>query len=296
MKIRSLLFFTVAITFVAAVSYHLGSSMQGKHFDRQSIRTPVIEPVHSVPTPKDTVLATCPEQNTMPAPGPDISKKTAEIEADFVRRKQKTEEYYAERFRTLRENAETALKKLDYPDKTAYAHFIEQLNDAAPASSVYTGMTGRISPDVNASADDFHTETTNTRVIGKSSAAYELKVRQLNKAADDIISEYNLDCGHFERQKACALSDLEKEKKLALTSISYKESAKPMPPKTPGTVTGIISSNGAPLTIVNGNVFREGQSINGVKVVKINRDSVEFENAGSHWSQKVNEPPSTNWP
>lgn len=286
MKIRSILLLAAAIALVAIFSYYIGGSMQGRHSNQQVIRTPVIEAVPSVPAPNDTVAATCPEQNTMPAPRPDISKKIEETEADFERRKQKIEEHYAGRFRVLRENAETAIKKLDYPDNTSSTRFVEQLNNA-------------ISANGNVSADGFRTETKETRVVGKPDIAYELKVSQLNKAADDLISEYKLVCEHFERQKACDLSDLEKEKKLALASIRHqasKEPAQPIAPKAPGTVTGILSSDGGPLTIINGNVFSEGQSINGVKVIKINQDSVEFENAGSHWSQKVNEPPSINWP
>jgi len=299
MKIKSMLLPAVVIALVAIFSYYIGGSMQGRHFDQQSIHTPITETEHSEPLQNNAVETTSQEQNAISDPGPDVSQKTEEIEADFERRKQKIEEYYAERFRILRENAEIALKKLDYADKTAYAHFIEQLNNKTSTSSGYTSMTGRISPCGNVSADGFYTGTTKTRVVGKPAAAYELKVCQLNKAAEDLISEYKLDCEHFERQRACALSDLEKEKKLALASISYqvsRESVQPIPPKAFGTVTGILSSDGAPLTIINGKVLSEGQSINGVKVIKISRDSVEFENAGSHWSQKVNDPPSTNWP
>lgn len=289
----------VVIALVAIFSYYIGGSMQGRHSDQQSISTPIIEAVYSVPTPKNTVVATCPEQNAIPDSGQDVSQKIEEIETDFEHRKQKIEDRYADVFRQLRENVEIALKKLDYADKTTYAHFIEQLNNTTSTSSGYTSMTGSISPYGNVSADGFRTETTETRVVGKPAAAYELKVRQLNKAADDLISEYKLDCEHFERQRACALSDLEKEKKLALVYISNqvsRESVQPIPPKAPGTVTGILSSDGTPLTIINGKVLSEGQSVNGVKVIKINRDSVEFENTSSTWSQKVNEPPSTNWP
>ena len=59
-------------------------------------------------------------------------------------------------------------------------------------------------------------------------------------------------------------------------------------------VTGILFSEESPLAMINGNVIREGKSINGVKVIKIQQDSVEFENANHRWSQKVNEPASAN--
>jgi hypothetical protein len=61
-------------------------------------------------------------------------------------------------------------------------------------------------------------------------------------------------------------------------------------------VTCILLNGESPLTIIDGEVFREGQSIRNVKVVKINQDSVEFETDGIRWSQKVNEQPSSFWP
>ena len=70
----------------------------------------------------------------------------------------------------------------------------------------------------------------------------------------------------------------------------------PVSPTTRGMVTGIIYSEASPLAIIEGDIVGEGGSIRGVQVVKIHQDSVEFENAGFCWSQKVNDPPSTHWP
>jgi S1-C subfamily serine protease len=60
-----------------------------------------------------------------------------------------------------------------------------------------------------------------------------------------------------------------------------------------GTVTGIMYIDGNPLAVIDGVILREGQSIRQVKVVKINPDFVEFEYAGTRWSQKVNQLSST---
>jgi hypothetical protein len=67
-------------------------------------------------------------------------------------------------------------------------------------------------------------------------------------------------------------------------------------PVTPCVVTGIIHSKTKPMAIIDGNVIGEGQTIRGVRIVKVQEESVEFENAGKTWSQRVNDPPSTNWP
>lgn len=60
-----------------------------------------------------------------------------------------------------------------------------------------------------------------------------------------------------------------------------------------GIVTGIMYVDGTPLAVIDGVILREGQSIRQVKVVKINPDSVEFKYEGTRWSQKVNEPSSS---
>jgi hypothetical protein len=50
-------------------------------------------------------------------------------------------------------------------------------------------------------------------------------------------------------------------------------------------VTGILFSEESPSAVINGNVVGEGKDVNGVKVLKIHRDYVEFEKAGRHWNQ-----------
>jgi len=52
-------------------------------------------------------------------------------------------------------------------------------------------------------------------------------------------------------------------------------------------LTGILYAEDDPSAIVDGKIVHEGDTINGVKVVKIHRDEVEFERAGERWSQGV---------
>jgi hypothetical protein len=42
-----------------------------------------------------------------------------------------------------------------------------------------------------------------------------------------------------------------------------------------------------PTAVINGQIVRQGQTINGTKVIKINKDSVEFEADGKSWKQQV---------
>ena len=52
-------------------------------------------------------------------------------------------------------------------------------------------------------------------------------------------------------------------------------------------LTGILYAKENPSAIVDGKVVREGDVVDGVKVVKIEKDMVEFERSGTRWSQRM---------
>jgi len=65
------------------------------------------------------------------------------------------------------------------------------------------------------------------------------------------------------------------------------------PPR--GLVTGIVRSQDSSTAVVGTHVVREGDTIDGVTIVKIHDDKVEFEKAGQRWTQTLNQPPSPQW-
>ena len=74
-----------------------------------------------------------------------------------------------------------------------------------------------------------------------------------------------------------------------------EESLAKKPVETYGVVAGIIYSQDKPVVFINGTVTHPGESIQGVKVVRINKDSVEFEKSGTAWTQKVGEKQEAQW-
>lgn len=52
-------------------------------------------------------------------------------------------------------------------------------------------------------------------------------------------------------------------------------------------VKGIVYSEDEPSAVIDTRVVREGETISGVTIIKINEDSVEFERDGERWKQKV---------
>ena len=62
-----------------------------------------------------------------------------------------------------------------------------------------------------------------------------------------------------------------------------------------GAVAGILYSKENPCALINRELVYEGDITNGVKVVKIDRQKVEFEKNGQRWTQKVLANPNSTW-
>jgi hypothetical protein len=62
-----------------------------------------------------------------------------------------------------------------------------------------------------------------------------------------------------------------------------------------GTVTGILHSKGNSWALINHELVKEGDITSGIRVVKINKRSVEFEKNGERWTQKVQANPNSAW-
>jgi len=240
----------------------------------------------------------------------EYSAKVREIEADFEQRRRKIENYYAGVFGQLQAQRYEDLRSTNAANKASRARSVRQTQSPEFDTYHYAGSNSRGTAG-DASSAGRSQQSTTTRVEINPSSDFWSKTSQPSAASErdragetvqtagDVDGEYDSDYEHYQRQKACALSDLEKERQFALTAVYNQhnyETAGAISSKASGTVTGILSSDGAPLAVIDGNVIKEGQIINGVKVVKIRPDRVEFRYAKKQWTQKVNESPPSNWP
>ncbi len=62
-----------------------------------------------------------------------------------------------------------------------------------------------------------------------------------------------------------------------------------------GVITGITYSENKSFAIIGTNIVSEGQTIEGIKIVKIYPDKVEFEKDGKRWTQGMNESTNPQW-
>ena len=65
-------------------------------------------------------------------------------------------------------------------------------------------------------------------------------------------------------------------------------------PKT-GVITGITYNENKSFAIIGTKIVGEGDTIDGVKIVKINKETVEFEKDGKRWTQGMNESSGLQW-
>jgi len=63
----------------------------------------------------------------------------------------------------------------------------------------------------------------------------------------------------------------------------------------PGTVTGILYTIENSSALIDGQIVKEGDTINGATVVKIYRTEVEFRKNGRLWKQRVGQRPRSAW-
>ena len=65
-------------------------------------------------------------------------------------------------------------------------------------------------------------------------------------------------------------------------------------PSGKGLVTGIVSGD-KPSAVISGKIVGEGDLVQGIRIVKIYKDKVEFEKDGKRWGQRVKEKPPSIW-
>jgi len=114
---------------------------------------------------------------------------------------------------------------------------------------------------------------------------------QINQRKNEIIAGLEWQTNKLERQHEYASTKgLNKlEKKMRVKSLA------PEPEQTHGVIAGIIYSQDKPVAIIDGTAVHQGESIHGVKVVRINKNSVEFTKDDNTWIQKLREIQASNW-
>jgi len=199
-----------------------------------------------------------------------------QIESYISQQQQKIEDHYADRLAELELNRDAEIGLLEAADKGAFSTL------AAQAKIAETVLGIKEPPKPKGSIEDW---------IDKSPRRFAEIQNLMAEAKNDVFAGYDQAATKLEKQKSYALtvrlSELEERLKENLSA------EKPQP--TVGLVSGIVYSELKPAAIIGGKIVRQGEAANGIKIVRIYRDRVEFEKNGKKWEQKVREPTKAHW-
>jgi uncharacterized membrane-anchored protein YhcB (DUF1043 family) len=93
------------------------------------------------------------------------------------------------------------------------------------------------------------------------------------------------------------LASMPKTAKQSKKSVDIENKrARPAPPKArSGLITAILYTNSGSSVVIDGKILYEGDTIHGVKVVKIHEDSVELARNTNRWTQRIHQIPPKAW-
>jgi hypothetical protein len=199
-----------------------------------------------------------------------------QIENYISPQRQKIEDYYENKLAELELNRDAEIGLLEVADKGTFSTL------AAQAKIAETVLGIKEAPKPKGSIEDW---------IDKSPRRFAEVQSRIAEAKSDVFAGYDQAATKLEKQKRYALTvrlpELEERLKENLSA------EKPQP--TVGLVSGIVYSELKPSAIIGGKIVRQQETIQGVKIVRIYRDRVEFEKNGKKWEQKVREPAKAHW-
>ena len=266
MKINSTLFTVVVIVIVAAISYYIGVSNRRVNPDQQSTTSNIL---------------------------PMVSKQIEVIETDPESGKQEIEKNYVDKSLEFQKQGTNSERRLTFPPNliTPYSIVDNQLTELnRTTQQVEYGLKRTSMPRQQLVGEILQLRdqyiASKNKILGTKKNMELVK----NLVAQGSISQ---EAG---KEAMWRLVLPEETQRAMFQRPKQPEIERPTSTRSHGIVTGILYSEGSPLAIIDGKVLGEEQSIHGVKILKIHPDYVEFENAGSRWSQRINEPSLPHWP
>lgn len=218
------------------------------------------------------------------------------IDKIFNEKRQKLESYYNREFVQLEYNTKAALANLDAAQNAAYANLLQALKNTISESQGFATMDAYVWNDNYISGYGSFAGTTRTSVEGNPVRNYEVENTQIANAKTGTLRYYQQIFIELQDSRKHALFALAKERqeKIDLVKANISSAKKPRQ-QFSGIVVGIVFSKANPSAVIADSIVREGNTIHGVKVVKIYRDRIEFEKNGKNWTQQVGDSPNPAW-
>lgn len=185
---------------------------------------------------------------------------------------QAVENYYANQLFELQQRVEGEIRLLEVADKAVYTPLVVQAKVARTVLHIYN--CGSYRDGINKSAERF--------AVAQSLIA---------EKKSEILAKLEWETLCLKRQKEYALNvelpELEERLKENLVA------AKPKP--TLGLLSGLVYSKDKRSAVIDGTIVHERDVIHGARVLKIDKDAVQFEKSAWRWKQRVGQTPPAYW-
>ena len=229
------------------------------------------------------------------------AKQLQNINQLVYKKQQHIEECYSYHLNELQKLIKNRAKKINMFELMLWKEFVEQTNkeehEDIPFISIprLVVMESEISKLHAAMMNQYFMDKIATFIMDKKAHKliynivnnndHDLRIRRRARNVLRIMDEVQPHVSYLERQKHHELIKLQE------WESQMKENLFKAKPETTelGVLTTIACIEDDPMIMVNGKILSEGDEIQGVKVLKIHREKVDFEKKGEKWTQKLGE-------
>ena len=208
------------------------------------------------------------------------------------------EDNYRYRASELKSRTENKIRLLEVADKGVFsslraqaeiAQNILELTNCVPPTRRFRLNAKRNNRKANERENYFFYEPASER--SRSARLFATFQSLIAESKNDVYRQYETGCVTLQKNKMydlnVVLPKLEEKLKQNLKESKIKVAQ--------GVVSGIVYSQSKSSAVVGGKVVQQGDFLDGVKIVKVHRDYIEFERQSKSWKQKPGEPAGSYW-
>lgn len=198
----------------------------------------------------------------------NIAEQLQDIEEHFVKARDRVEKFYAKEQQELTFRAEKKIKQVEETERAKLAK-----TEEIKKNQYY--QTHGVFPDAGL-------------LLQEEIALAEKRIAQ---AKDGILTKLEQDIQLLEKQRSYRLKNQLPYQEARLK----KELLFPEPEPPVGTVTGIVYGKDKQFALINHQVMKPGDVLQGVTITKIYQNVVDFEKNGAVWQQRPGQSPACFW-
>jgi hypothetical protein len=229
-----------------------------------------------------------------------LDAELAELDASVAEKRQEIEAWYVTALARLKAWAENRCKVLGGEERAAWAWCLQQIRNTRTYAEGRTTTASdspgglRISSDSRISGIGYPpvegriTQARRSQAVGNPARDYQVFLMGIGNSRDAVQRELN----RLRETRSRYLAELEtlangKRAAIEARRLTLKRDAQRRIQGGPGLLDGIFASGGGYGAMIDGEVVYEGSSINGYRVHRITRDSVQFEKNGQAFTLTI---------